>query len=84
MSFYENNILPHIINCACSSNAIMKLREKVVPLAYGNVLEVGMGSGVNLALYNQNNVNMIWGLEPSLGMRKKAMNNIARSAIQVE
>jgi F420-0:gamma-glutamyl ligase-like protein len=62
----------------------MKLREKVVPLAYGNVLEVGMGSGVNLALYNQNNVNMIWGLEPSLGMRKKAMNNIARSAIQVE
>jgi ubiquinone/menaquinone biosynthesis C-methylase UbiE len=62
----------------------MKLREKVVPLAYGHVLEVGMGSGVNLALYNPNKVNMIWGLEPSLGMRKKAMRNAAKSPIQVE
>jgi ubiquinone/menaquinone biosynthesis C-methylase UbiE len=84
LSFYENNILPHIINCACSSSAIMKLREKVVPLAYGHVLEVGMGSGVNLALYNPNKVNMIWGLEPSLGMRKKAMSNAAKLPIQVE
>jgi len=62
----------------------MKLREKVVPLAYGNVLEVGMGSGVNLALYNPLNVKMIWGLEPSLGMRAKAQKNIASSAIRVE
>ena len=30
----------------------MALREKVVPLAYGNVLEVGMGSAVNMALYD--------------------------------
>lgn len=84
MSFYDNNILPHIINCACSSNAIMKLREKIVPLAYGDVLEVGMGSGVNLALYNPSKVNMIWGLEPSLGMRKKAITNLAKSSIQVK
>lgn len=62
----------------------MKLREKVVPLAFGNVLEVGMGSGVNLALYNSANVNIIWGLEPSIGMRKKAQKNIASSAIPVE
>lgn len=62
----------------------MKLREKVVPLAYGNVLEVGMGSGVNLALYNPLIVDMIWGLEPSLGMRAKAQKNIASSAIRVE
>lgn len=62
----------------------MKLREKVVPLAYGNVLEVGMGSGVNLALYDTTKVNMVWGLEPSTGMRKKAQKNIASSTIRVE
>lgn len=84
MSFYENNVLPHLINCACSSSAIMKLREKVVPLAYGKVLEVGMGSGVNLALYDATKVNMVWGLEPSTGMRKKAQKNIASSTIRVE
>lgn len=84
MSFYENNILPHIINCACSSRAIMALREKVVPLAYGNVLEVGMGSAVNMALYDPAKVNMVWGLEPSIGMRKKALKNLAKSPIHVE
>jgi ubiquinone/menaquinone biosynthesis C-methylase UbiE len=84
LSFYENNILPHIINCACSSSVIMVLRQKVVPLAYGNVLEVGMGSAVNMTLYNPMKVNMIWGLEPSLGMRKKALKNVAKSPIQVE
>jgi ubiquinone/menaquinone biosynthesis C-methylase UbiE len=61
----------------------MRLREKVVPLAYGNVLEIGMGSAVNMALYNENNVNMVWGLEPSIGMRKKASKNLAASPIQV-
>jgi hypothetical protein len=58
----------------------MELRQKVVPLAYGNVLEVGMGSAVNMTLYNPMKVNMIWGLEPSLGMRKKALKNVANSS----
>jgi ubiquinone/menaquinone biosynthesis C-methylase UbiE len=84
LSFYENNILPHIINCACSSRAIMKTREKVVPLAFGNVLEIGMGSAVNMDLYNPDKVTKVWGLEPSLGMRNKAQKNLAKSKIQVE
>jgi ubiquinone/menaquinone biosynthesis C-methylase UbiE len=84
LSFYQNKILPHIINCACSSNAIMKIREKVVPLAYGTVLEVGMGSAVNLGLYDPARVDMIWGLEPSIGMREKAASNLKKSPITVE
>jgi len=84
LSFYENKILPHIINCACASTKVMELREQIVPLAYGNVLEVGMGSAVNMNLYNAAKVNMVWGLEPSLGMRKKALANLAKSPIKVE
>jgi len=42
MNFYEEKILPHIINCGCSTSSVMELREKVVPLAYGDVLEVGL------------------------------------------
>lgn len=84
MSFYEDNILPHIINCGCSTDAVMKLRAKVVPLAYGNVLDVGMGSALNLDLYNQDKVVKVWGLEPSLGMRKKAEKNLNKSSVEVE
>lgn len=84
MSFYENNILPHILNCACSSKGIMKTREKIVPLAFGNVLEVGMGSAVNMDLYNPDQVTKVWGLEPSSGMQKKAKKNLAKSPVQVE
>jgi len=84
MSFYEENILPHIINCGCSTQSIMELRAKVVPLAYGNVLEIGMGSALNLDLYDQDKVTRLWGLEPSAGMRKKAEENLNQSPIEVE
>jgi ubiquinone/menaquinone biosynthesis C-methylase UbiE len=83
MSFYEEKILPHIINCGCSNEPIMKLRAQIVPLAKGQVLEVGMGSGLNLALYDSNNVEQVWGLEPSLGMRHKARKNLAAAAVKV-
>jgi len=84
MSFYENNILPHIINCGCSTKAVMELRAKVVPLAYGDVLEVGMGSALNMGLYNQDTVGKVWGLEPSVGMRKRAQKNLNKSPVLVE
>ena len=84
MSFYENKILPHMIDCACSLSPIMSLREKIVPLAYGNVLEVGIGSAVNMALYDPEKVTKVWGLEPSEAMRQKAAKNIAKSPVPVE
>ncbi|MDZ4846037.1 MAG: class I SAM-dependent methyltransferase [Chitinophagales bacterium] len=43
----------------------MKQREKVVPLASGRVLEVAVGSGINLDLYNPSKVEKVWGLDPS-------------------
>ena len=52
MSFYENYCLPHILNLVCGLKVIQKQREKVVPLAYGRVLEIGVGSGLNIPYYN--------------------------------
>ncbi|MBQ0759485.1 MAG: ubiquinone/menaquinone biosynthesis C-methylase UbiE [Zhongshania sp.] len=83
MGFYDNKVLPVIIDKACSMASIMDLRKKVVPLAKGVVLEVGMGSGINLALYNPDNIDFVWGLEPSIGMRKKAQRNLDKSTIEV-
>jgi SAM-dependent methyltransferase len=83
MSFYENHCLPHIINFACGLNVIQKQRAKVVPLAQGRVLEVGMGSGLNIPYYNAEKIELVWGLEPSEGMRKKARFNVRQAPFEV-
>lgn len=62
---------------------VMKLRSQVVPAAKGIVLEVGMGSGINLALYNPSTVNLVYGLEPSEGMRRKARENIENAHVPI-
>lgn len=84
MSIYERHILPHLINCACGSSPITQLRQKVVPLCEGKVLEIGMGSGLNLPYYDSEKVELIWGLEPSEGMRKKASRNLKKTDIEVK
>jgi ubiquinone/menaquinone biosynthesis C-methylase UbiE len=84
MRFYDRHVLPRIIDFACSSNPNTKQREKVVPLAEGEVLEIGMGSGLNLPYYDSGKVRKVWGLEPSEGMRQLARRKIERSKLEVE
>jgi len=84
MSFYENRVLPHLINLACGTKPARKQREKVVPLAEGDVLEIGFGSGLNLPWYDRARVRRIWGLEPSAGMRELATRRIEESGLDVE
>lgn len=83
MGFYDDKILPHCIDFACSSPPIMKLREKVVPLAEGEVLEIGMGSGTNIGFYDPSKVDFVWGLEPSKGMREKARPNVEKAQFEI-
>lgn len=84
MGFYENYVLPRLIDMACSQPPILKQREKVVPLAVGRVLEVGMGPAINLPFYDASRVEMVWGLEPSEGMRERAAPRIKDAAFPVE
>ena len=49
--FYQKHILPRFIGCACGTKPIMKQRAKIVPKAAGEVLELGIGAGHNLAFY---------------------------------
>ncbi len=84
MGFYDTYCLPPLINLACGTKPIRRQRQKVVPLARGRVLEVGMGSALNLPFYDAEKVEFIWGLEPSEGMRKKAEKNLAASPLEVK
>ena len=84
MSFYDDKVLPHLINLACSTKPTRKQREKIVHLAEGDVLEIGFGSGLNLPFYERDKVRKIFGLEPSAGMRRKAQPNVDASGLDVE
>lgn len=84
MSFYEDRILPHLIGLACGSKPTRKQREKIVHRAYGDVLEIGFGGGLNLPYYDRDRVRHVFGLEPSEGMRRSASRMIDASAVDVE
>lgn len=84
MNFYDEHILPKVIDKACSSSSAQEKRRQLIPFAQGRVLEIGMGSALNLPFYNPNNVELIWGLEPSSKMRDLAKENINKSPINVK
>ena len=65
MGLYNKFILPKVIDWTCKQKPNMRQREKVIPLATGNVLEIGIGSGLNLPIYNDENVNHLTAIDPS-------------------
>ena len=81
---YDRYVLPHLLRCACGSKPIRYQRRKVVPDASGVILEVGMGSGENLPYYDSKKVKLIYGLEPSEGMRALARPAVEKSGLPVE
>lgn len=63
---------------------MMKQREKVVPLAEGRVLEIGVGSGLNLPFYTPGKVKHLWGLDPSRETWALAHDKLGKLDFDVE
>jgi ubiquinone/menaquinone biosynthesis C-methylase UbiE len=84
MSFYNDHVLPRLTNLACGARPAQKQREKIVPRACGDVLEIGFGSGLNLPYYDRRKVRRILALEPSAGMRRLAAERVEATDIEVE
>lgn len=84
MSLYEKYILPRVLNCACGSKPIKYQREKVVPKAAGIVLEVGIGSGLNIPFYDSSKIDKIVGLDPSCELNVMAEKVAREHAIDIE
>lgn len=84
MSWYDQRVLPGLVNLVCSAKPTRKQREKIVPRATGDVLEIGFGSGLNLPYYDRDKVRRIWGLEPSEGMRRLASDAVDAAVLDVE
>jgi ubiquinone/menaquinone biosynthesis C-methylase UbiE len=65
LSFYTKRILPGLIDWSCGMPLMTAERRKVVPEAVGRVLDLGIGSGRNLPLYDPARVTSLVGLDPS-------------------
>ncbi len=65
MGIYERFVLPRAIDFACGMKAVAAQRAKIVPEAGGRVLEVGVGSGLNLPYYAPSRVSELIALDPS-------------------
>lgn len=79
MSWYENHVLPHVINLAMRNRSLLAYRRRVIPRAQGRVLEIGIGSGLNLPLYTTR-VREIVGLEPAPRLLAMARESQSRPA----
>ncbi len=80
---YDRYVVPWLLDCACSASPIAHQRVKVVPGAKGRVLELGMGSGLNLPFYDPAKVAVVEAVEPSEPMRRKAMAAAGLSGLNV-
>jgi len=82
MPFYNDHILPHVINLAMRNRELSPYRQRVVSQAHGRVLEIGIGSGLNLPLYGSR-VDAILGLDPAARLLTMAKDAANRSKMPV-
>ena len=83
MSLYQDRILPHLVNLAMCNRRLLPYRERVISAAKGRVLEIGIGSGLNLPFYPPR-VSDLLGLEPAPRLIAMGRRAASRSAPPVK
>jgi ubiquinone/menaquinone biosynthesis C-methylase UbiE len=82
-AWYESHLLPRLIDIACGMPAVRRQRLRVIPKARGRVLEIGIGTGLNMAYYEPQRVRSIVGVEPSLRMHRLALRRGKAAGLEV-
>ncbi|MEQ8847833.1 class I SAM-dependent methyltransferase [Botrimarina sp.] len=81
---YNRHVAPRLVHHICSSAPITEQRKRVVSQASGTVLEIGIGSGLNLPHYDGQAVERVIGVEPDLSMLKLGRERVAAAPFAVE
>src|SRR5262249_1963922 len=84
MSFYRDQIYPHLVSRLGNPKPIQEVRQRIIPLAQGKVLEIGVGAGANFVHYDPAKVNKLYALEPNPGMLRLADRRRRQTALDVE
>ena len=83
MGFYQDQIVPLLINLTMRRRDLAAYRSRVVPAADGRVLEIGIGSGLNLPFYSRD-VERLIGLDPSPKLLSMVRRNLRPDAPSLE
>jgi ubiquinone/menaquinone biosynthesis C-methylase UbiE len=83
-SWYDRHLLPYLVDLACSLRSVRRQRRKVVPLARGSVLEVGIGTGLNLEHYDKARIERLVAVDPALEMHPLARARAKRAGLTIE
>lgn len=86
MGVYQDHVVPILIHLAMRQRILREYRRRIISAAEGRVLEVGIGSGINLPLYTANATTVI-GLDPSsrlLAMARKPMRQVSGTVELIE
>jgi ubiquinone/menaquinone biosynthesis C-methylase UbiE len=83
MRVYDERILPHLVHFAMRQEALSAFRERVVPAAHGRVLEIGIGSGLNLPLYGTS-VTRVIGFDTSPRLLAMARQHSTFTATRID
>ena len=83
MGFYQDQVVPLLTSLSMQNKNLAAYRKRVVPEATGRVLEIGIGSGLNLPLYSRENVQQVIGLDPSSKLLEMA-GRVERHGLSVD
>jgi ubiquinone/menaquinone biosynthesis C-methylase UbiE len=83
MGFYSKYVLPHLIDLAMRNKETARLRAAWIPRAQGEVLEIGIGSGLNLPFYSQQ-VRRVYGVDPSIELQRMARQRATTVPVKAE
>jgi ubiquinone/menaquinone biosynthesis C-methylase UbiE len=83
MGVYAKYVLPRFIDLSMRNKEVARLRSDWVPHARGQVLEVGIGSGLNLPYYSSE-VQRLYGVDPSAELQRMAWTRTANAPVKVE
>jgi len=72
LCLYRDYIYPFLVNWLGNPPPIQNVRQHIISLAQGKILEIGVGSGVNFTYYNPDSVSNLYALEPNPGMIRLA------------
>ena len=84
MRFYNENIYPWLVTTLGDPEPIKEVRERIIPLAQGTVLEIGVGPGVNFVHYDPSRVSRVYALEPNPGMIRLAEQHRRQTDLKIE
>lgn len=82
--WYDRHLMPKIVGGMCSMRIVTENRRRIVPEAYGHVLEVGIGPGHNLPLYDPQKVRHVYGVDPVEPMTAPAQRARTRASFPVD